>query len=372
MIGAGNTWSMRMSARATRLEWVDVAKGLSIILVVMMHSAYGVGEETGSAGYLHYVIGWATPFRMPEFFLISGLFLSQVIARDWLRYADRRVLHYFYFYALWAVLQIVFKVGLGTGDPVAAATGVAWAIVEPYGVLWFIYMLAVFSLVTKLLWDLRVNHWLVLAAGAVLQLAPIHTGTYVVDQFAEYFVYFYAGYALAPRIFQIVEWATRHALAAMAGLAIYGLANTALVFGGGFEVRPDQVEMGYAALPGLHLGLALLGSLAVCVTAALLARLGWMDWLRWLGEHSIIIYLSFSIPMAMSRMLLLKLGLVTDTGVLSTIVLLVALTSPLVLYGLIRVTGWGRLLFERPAWAHLPGTPGSRGYAARAAAAPAE
>jgi uncharacterized membrane protein YcfT len=27
-------------------------------------------------GILHYVIGFATPFRMPEFFMISGLFLS--------------------------------------------------------------------------------------------------------------------------------------------------------------------------------------------------------------------------------------------------------------------------------------------------------
>lgn len=361
-----------MSARGTRLEWVDMAKGLSIILVVMMHSAYGVGEETGSAGYLHYVIGWATPFRMPEFFLISGLFLSQVIARDWLRYADRRILHYFYFYALWAVLQIVFKIGLGTGDPVATATSVAWAVIEPYGVLWFIYMLAVFSLVTKLLWELQVNHWLALAAGAALQLAPIHTGSYVVDQFAEYFVYFYAGYALAPRIFEIVDRAARHTLVAVAGLAVYALANTALVFGGGFEVQPGHVEMGYAALPGLHLALALLGSLAVCVTAALLAKLDWMRWLRWLGEHSIVVYLSFSIPMAVTRMLLLKLGLVTDTGALSTIVLLVALTSPLVLYWLVRTTGWGRFLFTRPAWAHLPGTPGNRGYQAPAATAPAE
>ena len=361
-----------MSAGTTRLEWVDVAKGLSIILVVMMHSAYGVGEETGSAGYLHYVIGWATPFRMPEFFLISGLFLSQVIARDWLRFSDRRALHYFYFYALWAVLQIAFKVGLGTGDPLAATGAIALAVVEPYGVLWFIYMLAVFSLATKLLWDLRVNHWVVLAAAAGLQLAPVHTGSYVVDQFAEYFVYFYAGYALAPRIFQIVDWTSRHALAAIAGLAVYALVNTLLVFGGGAAVRPGQFEMGYAALPGLHLVLALLGSLAVCVTAGLLARLDWMQWLRWLGEHSIVVYLSFSIPMAVTRMLLLKLGLVTDTGVLGTIVLLVALTAPLLLYALVRITGWGRFLFERPAWAHLPGTPGSRGYTARTAATPAE
>ena len=125
-------------------------------------------------------------------------------------------------------------------------------------------------------------------------------------------------------------------------------------------------------LYGIVYGLALLGSLAVCVTAGLLARLDWMQWLRWLGEHSIVVYLSFSIPMAVTRMLLLKLGLVTDTGVLGTIVLLVALTGPLLLYALVRITGWGRFLFERPAWAHLPGTPGSRGYTARTAATPAE
>ena len=53
----------------------------------------------------------------------------------------------------------------------------------------------------------------------------------------------------------------------------------------------------------------------------------------------------------------------------------IALVSPLVLYWLIRKTGWGRFLFERPAWAHLPGTPGSRGYVKpepRANAVPAE
>lgn len=359
-----------MSGEAQRLNWVDAAKGISIILVVMMHSAYGVGEETGSAGYLHYVIGWATPFRMPEFFLISGLFLSHVIARDWLRYADRRVVHYLYFYALWAVLQIAFKVGLGTGDPLSALSQVALAVVEPYGVLWFIYMLAVFSLATKLLYELRAPHWGVLAIGALLQMSPMTTGSTLVDYFAEYFVYFYGGYALAPQIFRIVEWAQRNVEVATGALAAYALANTALVFGGGFSMLPVRAEMGFAALPGLHLILAFAGSIALCVFAALLMRLKWMDWLGWLGAHSIVVYLSFSIPMAATRLVLMKLGFITDTGMLSTIVMLVAILSPLVLYWLIQLTGWGKFLFERPAWAHLPGTPGSRSFE-KAAATPA-
>lgn len=362
-----------MSQEKSRLDWVDAAKGISIILVVMMHSAYGVGEETGSAGYLHYVIGWATPFRMPEFFLISGLFLSQVIGRDWLRFSDRRAVHYLYFYALWAVLQIAFKVGLGAGDPMQALTYVAWAVVEPYGVLWFIYMLAVFSLVTKLLHELRAPHWGVLAIGALLQMSPITTGSGIIDQFAEYYVYFYGGYALAPHIFKIVDWAQRHTALAVAGLLAYALVNGILVFTGGFEMQPLHAIPGFASLPGLHLILAFAGSIALCITAALLMKLPFMDWLRWLGAHSIVVYLSFSIPMAATRVLLLKLGIFgNNTSVISTVVLLVALLSPLVLYWLIQKTGFGKFLFERPAWAHLPGTPGSRSYVAAAKVQPAE
>lgn len=361
-----------MSQQAQRLDWVDAAKGLSIILVVMMHSAYGVGEETGAAGYLHYVIGWATPFRMPEFFLISGLFLSQVIARPWSRYADRRVAHYLYFYALWAVLQIAFKVGLGSGDPLGALGAMALATIEPYGVLWFIYMLAVFSLATKVLFELKAPHWGVLAIGALMQMSPVHTGSTIVDYFAEYFVYFYGGYALAPHIFRIVEWAERNVEVSVGALAAYGLLNAGLVFGGGFRMLPVHSEMGFAALPGLHLLLAFAGSIALCVFAALLMRLKWMSWLRWLGANSIVVYLSFSIPMALTRVVLLKIGVIEDTGILSTLVMLSAIASPLVLYWLIKKTGWGKFLFERPAWAHLPGAPGSRSTEARAAATPAE
>ncbi|HZY68332.1 MAG TPA: acyltransferase family protein, partial [Devosia sp.] len=72
-----------MSGSTDRLNWVDSAKGMSIILVVMMYSVFNVGQDAEGVGIFHYVIGFATPFRMPEFFLISGLFLSQVLARSW-------------------------------------------------------------------------------------------------------------------------------------------------------------------------------------------------------------------------------------------------------------------------------------------------
>jgi uncharacterized membrane protein YcfT len=360
------------ATKTARLDWVDTAKGISILLVVMMYSAYSVGEDTGATGFMHYVIGFATPFRMPEFFLISGLFLSQVISRPWLRYADRRIVHYFYFYALWAVIHIAVKAGLGQGDPLLAAGQLGLAIVEPYGVLWFIYMLGVFSLAARLLWQIKAPHWLVLGAAALLQMAAIASPSYAVTQFAAYFVFFYAGYVGAPLVFKLIEWVHAHPGRAGAGLALWALVNGALVFSPGFAVLPSHTQMGFAALPGLHLVLAIAGGLAICTGASLLLRLSWMNWLRWVGEHSIVVYLAFALPMSALRILALKTGVLTEPGLLSLFLLIAATALPIALYAATRVTGFGKFLFERPAWAHLPGALPSRAPAPSPSATPAE
>jgi len=359
-----------MSGQNNRLNWVDSAKGISIILVVMMYSVFNVGQDAEGVGLLHYVIGFATPFRMPEFFLISGLFLDQVLTRTWRAYADRRILHYFYFYALWAVIHLVLKVGIMSGAPGEAATDLLWAIVEPYGVLWFIYLLAAFSAVTKLVYDLKAPRWAVWAFGAAFQMAHIQTGSYLADQFCAYFVYFYSGYVFAPLIFRLVDKALEHKALALVGLGLYAIVNFALVFSPGFAVLPNEIQLGYAGLPGLRLALAIAGSLALCVSAALLTGFKATAWLRWLGEHSIVVYLVFVLPMSFARIGLAKLGLIHDVTLSSFLVMVIAIAVSVGLYLLVEKTGRGKFLFERPAWAHIPGTRGSKVY--QPAVVPAE
>src|SRR6185312_15668328 len=92
-----------------RVDWVDCAKGVCIIMVVMMHSTLGVEDYAGRQGFMHAVVEFARPFRMPDFFLISGLFLARVIDRDWRTYLDRKVVHFAYFYVLWVTIQFAFK-----------------------------------------------------------------------------------------------------------------------------------------------------------------------------------------------------------------------------------------------------------------------
>ena len=100
-----------MSAQVTsgRIDWVDYAKGICIVMVVMMHSTLGVEAAADAQSWMHALVEFAKPFRMPDFFLISGLFLARVIDRDWRRYLDRKVVHFLYFYVLWVTIQFAFK-----------------------------------------------------------------------------------------------------------------------------------------------------------------------------------------------------------------------------------------------------------------------
>ena len=144
------------------------------------------------------------------------------------------------------------------------------------------------------------------------------------------------------------------------------MVNAVMVFSPGFRMDPVHIQMGWGALPGLHLLLGLSGAIAICVAAALLAQVQWMSWLRWLGTRSLVIYVAFVLPMGIARTLLLRLGL-DEPNLLSLLTMIVAIGSPLLLWWVIQKIGFGNFLFERPFWAHLPGT--SRG---KVVAVPAE
>ena len=195
-----------------RVDWVDYAKGFCIVFVVMMHSTLGVENAVGREGWLHAVVAFAKPFRMPDFFLISGLFLAQVIDRDWRTYLDRKVVHFVYFYLLWTAIQFAIKAPVFVHEHGPLST--IWLYIEsfwePFSTLWFIYLLPIFFVLAKLAHNLRVPPLVVWLAAAALEIAHIHTGSTVVDEFASRFVYFYTGYLFAPRIFALAKSAQAH------------------------------------------------------------------------------------------------------------------------------------------------------------------
>jgi uncharacterized membrane protein YcfT len=331
----------------TRVPWVDTAKGVCIILVVMMHATLGTGEHMGGEGFMHWVVAFAKPFRMPDFFLVSGLFLARVIDRDWRSYGDKRVVHFLYFYLLWLAIQSLAKAGQVSGGTAAGfVEHLAMAMIQPYGTLWFVYMLAVLSVVTKLLRG--VPPVILLAVAAALEIAPVNTGWLVIDEFCERWVYFLAGYLFAPQIFRLAAAAAAKPRLALIGLAAWAAINGALAFAPTDHASFPTV----ASLPVVSLALGTLGAIAIVTMAALLNQTAAAAPFRYCGRHSIAIYLAFFLPMAATRIILLKLGIISDIGVVSLIVTTVAVVAPLILERLVRDTRLD-FLFRRPAAFHI-------------------
>jgi uncharacterized membrane protein YcfT len=325
-----------VTARNDRVDWVDYAKGFCIVFVVMMHSTLGVGAATGQTGWLHHVVAFALPFRMPDFFMISGLFLALVIDRDWRTYLDRKVVHFAYFYLLWMTIQFGVKAPgmLQDQGAVDIARLYLLSLIDPFGTLWFIYLLPIFFVVIKL--TKRVPAWIVWPIAAALEIWHPTTGWMVPDEFAARFVYIYTGYVLAPHIFKVAKRVQDRPWTGALLLALWAPMNGAFVY------------MGWEKLPFISLALGLLGAAAVVRAGALLSLTKFAAPLRYCGRNSIVIYLAFFLPMAASRAVLLKTGVIADIGTISVIVTLCGVMGALAMYWAANAIGT-RFLFERPA-----------------------
>lgn len=320
---------------AARVDWVDYAKGICIVMVVMMHSVLGVELAAGETGFMHVLVAFAKPFRMPDFFLISGLFLSLVIGRDWRTYLDRKVVHFAYFYVVWVTIQFGFKAPAFAAETSWRDAGLLYleSFIEPFGTLWFIYLLPTFFVITKLTRRIPAPAiWLVAAA---LETARIATGWTAIDEFCARFVYFYSGYLFAPYVFALSDRARNHPALALAALASWALVNAGLVAFGASEWKIVSLALGFA------------GACAIITIGTLLARAHWCNFLRFCGEHSIVIYLAFFLPMAASRTLLLHAGVISDIGNVSLIVTVVGVVGSLAIWQVGLRLG-AHFLFERP------------------------
>lgn len=322
------------SVSKSRVDWVDAVKGLTIILVVMQHTTYGNANVFAQSPDMFLrLVEWAQPFRMPLFFLVAGLFAQKALAAPMRSFLDGKILHFAYFYLLWSLIQIGLKMMVPhDGGTSVTANDLVMALVEPFGILWFIYVLALFFATMRLARHVRPA--IMLAFAFTLFMARPQTGWMLPDEFAHRFIFFVSGVYGAPRIFEMADWALSHArratLLSAAMLAIVAL----VVFSGLVQHSMLELMAGYA------------GALATIMLVALLTSIKRSQALAYVGARSLAIYLAFFIPMAGSRIVLGKLGM-TNADLATLIAIMLGVALPLIAY---RVTSGTALafLFNRP------------------------
>jgi len=275
-----------------RISWVDYARGLCIILMVLAAATLGPGEPSAAENWFAALSTWAQPFALPAFFLIAALFLHRSVFGARSAYFDRKVLHFVYFYAVWLALQTVLL------DPAALieapgrlvqAYAMAW--IDPAESLWVLHALILFHVVTRLIRHLHIGK--VLAFAALLQvLQQAHlfaTGWSVADHLAQYYVFFFAGYAFSPIVFQYARAVTLRA------------PDVAKTFAIWFFVHTGFVLLGSASLPVVSLVLGLAGAMALVTAGIALSRVPHTGLIGRAGRHALAIYVGYFIPMAVLR-----------------------------------------------------------------------
>ena len=331
-----------MNTLHERVDWVDYAKGICIIAVVTLYAAAEAKNTLGSSGWMQYWADFAKPFRMPDFFLISGLFLARTINKPWRHYLDRKVVHFLYFYTVWSIIYMIYRIGAGefVGESFifVSKSFVSMFLFWPFHQMWFILMLPIFFICTRLLKGVPV--WLVFPVLCLIHVFPpieVQMSMMPGDFFARY-VFFYAGYAFAPYFFRFARKVQDYTLIALLLLTCWGVVNSLFVFNG------------YLQYKIITLGLGFCGVFAVIAVAALLQKLDFMGWLQYLGANSIIVYLPFFLPMKVASVAINKVYPLASPGLFSVAVTVLSILASVLFYRLAQKTAGGVWLLSRPAW----------------------
>lgn len=321
-----------MTPARTRETWVDVAKGVAILLVVLFHAGGYVPDTTTAGRAWEQVNVVLVSVRMPLFFLVSGLFVGKALANQTARrYFRAKPWPPFYLFVLWTL--IYGGLSAASADTFGES---ALRTLLLQTTLWYMAGLAVHMSVA---WFIRGLPPAVQIGGAAVVAAPFAVFfPFELGGFAHipnYFVFFLIGChgrAALTRLVRGAGW--RRAgmfMGASGGLLVVAVALRVLLP----DVQELQAVILFALLPVVAVPFVL-----ICCHAIADVPAG--QRLAWLGRHTLPVFLLH--PLALQLLDALGASALSEQG-------LIAWVMPLLLtvaaFG-VSVLGWHLLEMYAP------------------------
>ncbi|TDL45461.1 hypothetical protein E2R54_03070 [Microbacterium oleivorans] len=268
------------ATRVARVEWVDAAKAIAIIMVVFLHTVFN-HAGSGATGHWGPFVGLLDAFRLPLFFFTAGLFAGKVLRRPLAVLLRERISHLTWIYVIWSMVAVIAVLYL----PLTGATDRPPALalllipVLPTPATWFIWALIVHFV---LAWfAVRVPPAIGLGVATVVSLAfasgLLTTGTLEIDKTLYHLVFF----LLAV---QISAWVRP----AVASTGIWWAVAAVVGFGAGAAV---VAKFSLLDIVGVRLVLGLLAVAAGCLVARQISALRGFAWVSALGRNTLPVYL---------------------------------------------------------------------------------
>lgn len=190
-----------------RLISIDIAKGITILLVVFGHALQGVVDSNSlsfdsnnSSIYILKEVIYG--FHMPAFFIISGLFLDSWVSKKLDQAIKQKLTRLVYPYFVWSLLTACFmQIGSSYTNNGLGLKDFLFSPIVPFSQYWFLYVLFFFYLVTYTMHSLFRDKYkicLLIISLVIFVVNPLIPDVWILDSIGKYFIYFSIGAFLLP------------------------------------------------------------------------------------------------------------------------------------------------------------------------------
>jgi uncharacterized membrane protein YcfT len=345
----------------TRMTWVDYLRGIAIVLVVYHHVRIGV-ERSGIVvpTLLVHLNTIFYSFRMPLFFILSGIFINQSLTRkstgQLLGIKFEKLL---YPYFIWSFIQVTFQIVLSRySNSGRTLLDYTYMFYQPRALDQFWYLPALFNatavylLIRKFLRPSATGH--ILMAIGIYCLAPFFQQWSMMLDWMRFYIFFTLGGALSPYFFkerfQAVlqnRYSILWALPFFAVSQYYYLTHKV-----GEEAL--HAEFAQATIPYFtyllhqvqYFVVGLIGCITMLLVAFRLQKWNVLAFLRVLGYHSLYIYVMHVLVVAFTRIVLVNVLHIHTAILLLPAGIFMGLVIPVMFYNVCVKDGFAWFLFS--------------------------
>lgn len=319
----------------SRLAWVDYLRGIAIVLVVYFHVLLGI-EAAGIQVpvYLSDANLIFHSFRMPLFFILSGVFISGSLGKKTFKQiALIKFENLMYPYFIWAFIQVTIQIILSNyTNANRSLIDYTYILYQPKRLDQFWYLPALFTTTIIYLFiktKLRPPAWAQICFGIVTYFGYLYLQQIsMLTNWMAFYIFFAIGDSISKFFFKD---ATQHFLKRPITLllALPVFVAIQLFYVAHLDYYIDH-NLGHVSF----LFIALFGVFTMLLIAFRLQTWNILRFLRVLGYHSLYIYVMHLMVVAFIRVLLTKFLSVTNVYLLLFTCIFFGVTIPVVVYNL--------------------------------------
>jgi fucose 4-O-acetylase-like acetyltransferase len=350
----------------SRQPWVDYIRGMCILMVVYRHVHEGldtVGVRSSSYPLLEWINMFFFNFRMPLFFIVSGIFLSGALARKSAGgYVNDRFRTIFYPLMIWGSIQITLQL-LFTGYVHVQREPVDYLnlLIAPRHVEQFWYLNALFfvsTLYALVSWYAKFKPMQQLMLGVLFYIISsyclvnkIHIG------FLQDTLFFYVFFAIGDLLTDLIlnqknykTWSSYKTTLILLPFFLVGQTYFAYLN----LLHHEDYFVQYQR-PILFAATSVVGCAFFINLAFLMQKSGKLRIFRVIGYHSLWIYVMHLIVTAGLRIVLVRFFGIEDIPVLMVISIVAGVAIPIMSYNLAMQLGWWWLFtLKKPEGSTVP------------------